>query len=111
MSEESDTSNTRVISESTSQKLKQFMLASVEYGTSRKGKPTKVSAAAKTSTAQTGIIVNGEKIIQASYAGFFPIENPKYCIVILSEGGTGGGKSCGPVFQEIADNIYAIYFS
>lgn len=111
ISEETNINNKRVISESTSQKLQQFMSASVEYGTSKKGKPTKVSAAAKTSTAQTGIIVNGNKIIQAWYAGFFPVENPKYCIVILSEGGTGGGKSCGPVFQEIADSMYDIFLS
>ena len=81
------------------------MKASVDYGTSEKGKPQFVSAAAKTSTAQTGIIENGKKIEQSWFAGFFPYEKPKYVVVVLSEAGSGGGESCGPVFKEIADRI------
>ena len=94
-----------VISKSTAEKLKNQMKASVDYGTSEKGKPQFVSAAAKTSTAQTGIIENGKKIEQSWFAGFFPYEKPKYAVVVLSEAGSGGGESCGPVFKEIADRI------
>ena len=81
------------------------MKASIEYGTSEKGKPENTTAAAKTSTAQTGIIEDGKKIDQSWFAGFFPYENPKYSIVILSEAGAGGGESCGPVFKEIAERM------
>ena len=96
----------RVISEKNAQKIQQFMLSSVEYGTSKKGKPEYLHAAAKTATAQTGIKSNGQNVIQAWYAGFYPYENPKYCIVILAENGVGGGESCGPIFKKIADDLY-----
>ena len=45
-------------------------------------------------------------MIQAWYAGYYPADNPKYVIVVLAEDGEGGGSSCGPVFQQIADDIY-----
>lgn len=95
----------RVISKETAQKLKKYMRASIDYGTSLKGRPENVEACAKTSTAETGIKVDGRSVIQAWYAGFFPIDKPKYCIVILSEDATGGGESCGPVFKEIVDRM------
>lgn len=100
-----DPKKERIISESTAKKLKSHMKASIDYGTSEKGKPEKIEAAAKTSTAQTGIVENGKKIEQSWIAGFFPYENPKYSIVVLSEAGCGGGESCGPVFKEITDRI------
>lgn len=95
----------RVLYENTASILKSHMKASIEYGTSEKGKPENTTAAAKTSTAQTGIIEDGKKIDQSWFAGFFPYENPKYSIVILSEAGAGGGESCGPVFKEIAERM------
>ena len=94
-----------VISKITAEKLKSHMKASIDYGTGKKGKPEYISAAAKTSTAQTGIIENGKKIEQSWFAGFFPYEKPKYVVVVLSEAGSGGGESCGPVFKEIADRM------
>lgn len=95
----------RVISETTSVKIKSHMKASVDYGTAQKGKPDDIEAAAKTSTAQTGIIEDGKKIEQSWFAGFFPYDKPEYCIVILSEAGRGGGESCGPVFKEIVTRM------
>ena len=95
----------QVIYENTAAILKSYMKASIEYGTSEKGKPESTSAAAKTSTAQTGIMEDGKRIDQSWFAGFFPYENPKYSIVILSEAGSGGGESCGPVFKEITERM------
>ena len=103
--ENSEFKNERIISESAAKKLKSHMKASIDYGTSEKGKPEKSEAAAKTSTAQTGIIEDGKKVEQSWFAGFFPYENPKYSIVVLSEAGSGGGESCGPVFKEIVDRM------
>lgn len=99
-------SSERVISEKIATKLKEFMKASVEYGTSIKGKPENVEVAAKTSTAQTGIIENGKRIEQSWFAGFFPYEKPKYSVVVLSEAGAGGGESAGPIFKEIVERMY-----
>lgn len=96
----------RVISSSTAAKLRQYMQASVESGTSRLGKPANLSAGAKTATAETGVLDGEREVIQAWYAGYYPADNPKYVIVVLAEDGEGGGSSCGPVFQQIADDIY-----
>ncbi|MDQ5983081.1 MAG: Stage V sporulation protein D [Eubacteriales bacterium SKADARSKE-1] len=87
--------------------LKSGMIAAVEMGTGIHGKPENYLAAAKTGTAQTGIKDGERSVIQAWYAGFYPAENPKYSIVILSEDSNGGGASCGPIFKKIVDKIYS----
>lgn len=56
----------------------------------------------------------GNRMHQASLAGFFPSENPRYsCIVVLYSGKTKGnfyGASwAGPVFKKVADKIYSIH--
>ena len=56
----------------------------------------------------------GRKKHQASFAGFFPSENPKYsCIVVLYSGKTSsnfyGASWAGPVFKKIADQIYTTH--
>lgn len=94
-----------VISKSTAELIRKFMKQSIETGTSRKGKPTKGEAGAKTATAQTGRFVNGVEAVESWFAGFYPYENPKYIITVFAEGGSGGGTTCGPVFREIADYL------
>lgn len=94
-----------VMSEQTAAFLRSAMAESVETGTSRKFKPKSGGAGAKTATAQTGRFKNGVEEVESWVAGFYPLENPKYVITVLGEGGTGGGVTCGPVFKEIADYI------
>ncbi len=89
----------------TTKKLKDFMRSSIMFGTGKYGNPEGVSAAGKTSTAETGILVNGYRVNQSWFAGFFPFENPKYSVVILSENTNLGGRICGPIFKEIAERI------
>ena len=96
----------RIISESTANILKTCMQSAIENGTAQKGKPETTDAAAKTSTAQTGIVENGKKVERSWIAGMFPVDHPKYCITIFSEDGSGGGESCGPVFKEIIDRMH-----
>ncbi len=97
---------TQIITESTAKLLQQYMKDSIDVGTSKKGKPTKAEAGAKTATAQTGRFVNGVESVESWFSGFYPYDNPKYVITVFAEGGTGGGATCGPVFKEIADAIY-----
>ena len=97
----------QVISEKSAEYLKEGMKAAVEYGTATKGKTQNIAAAAKTATAETGLKENGKSIEQSWYAGFYPSDNPKYSVVILSENGKTGGESCGPAFKELADSIYS----
>lgn len=95
----------RVISRQTAVFLQKAMRTSIEYGTSQKGKPSAHGAGAKTSTAETGQVVEGQQVVQSWISGFYPAVNPKYVITVFAEDGVGGGTSCGPVFQEIADNL------
>ena len=81
------------------------MHTAVLEGTAKAGASDKITSAAKTGTAETGIIINGKKVNQAWYAGFFPYESPKYVCVVLAENGTSGGSSAGPVFRDIAERM------
>lgn len=100
----------QVMKESTAKLLQQFMAASIEYGTSSKGKPTNLGACAKTATAETGIMAGGHSVVQAWFAGYYPQESPKYVIVVLGEDGEGGGATCGPVFKQVTDNLYNLFY-
>ncbi len=53
---------------------------------------------------------NGSKVYQASFAGYFPADEPKYsCIVVINHplGDYYGASVAGPVFKQIADYVYA----
>lgn len=93
----------RVISQETAKKLKEFMAASVDHGTGRGGRPLIGMAGAKTGTAQTGVLEGDREVIQAWYAGFYPLTEPKYAIVVLGEDEEKGGSICAPVFQELCN--------
>lgn len=95
-----------VISRKNVELLCSFMQESMATGTSRPGRPVHVKAAAKTATAQTGHFTDGKEDVVCWYAGFFPVDSPKYIVAVMSEGGAGGGATCGPVFQKIADALY-----
>jgi len=96
------------MTESTARLLQTFMQASIEVGTSNKGKPDFGGAGAKTATAQTGHFTNGVENVESWFAGFYPYDHPKYVVCVFAEGGSGGGATCGPAFRQIADNLYAL---
>lgn len=55
----------------------------------------------------------GNKSYQASFAGYFPADNPRYsCIVVINAPGNGvyyAGAVAAPVFREISDKIIATH--
>lgn len=95
----------RAMSSSTAKTIAACMRTAVVSGTAKAGASDRITSAAKTGTAETGIIKNGKRINQAWYAGFFPYESPRYACVVLAENGTSGGSSAGPVFKEIAERM------
>ena len=99
-------SGRQTINPKTAQTLRSFMAKTVTDGTGAKGESDWVAAGAKTGTAQTGIIKDGRSVLQAWYAGFFPLENPEYVCVVVVEDGESGGSSAGPVFKYISDELY-----
>jgi len=99
------TAGKRVLSYKTVIKLKSFMYDTVRAENSV-SKPYKVSAAGKTSTAQTGNFDKyGNEILNCWFTGYFPSYSPKYAVTIMSEGGVSGNVTCGPIFRQIADDI------
>ncbi|KNY24879.1 peptidoglycan D,D-transpeptidase FtsI family protein [Pseudobacteroides cellulosolvens] len=97
----------RVISKNTAQKLSEMMAATVEHGTGTKAKPEEnFIACGKTGSAETGVYINGEKVVHGWFAGYFPGNNPKYSVAVFVENGKSGGQAAGPIFKEIAEGIF-----
>lgn len=99
---------TRVMSETTSKIIRNYLNSVIEIGTGEDAKPSKVTAGGKTATAQTGIFKNGEEISQGWFCGFFPLEKPEYVVIIFSEDIKAQSKTCNQLFSYIADEITSI---
>lgn len=106
-----------ICSKSTIKEVKKALRGVVQEGTATACNDPRYSISGKTGTAQIAMGASGYrdeqgyKMHQASFAGFFPSEDPKYsCIVVLYTGKTRtnfyGGSYAAPVFKRIADNIY-----
>ncbi len=102
---------TRVMSEQTANTLKEALFEVIDRGTGKNAKPTLCTAAGKTATAQTGWLDNGKAVDHSWLCGFFPADDPKYTVVIISENTSGGGTPCGPVFSAVCDAIYSLNLS
>jgi len=104
--------NPSVCSRQTIKIAKKLLEGVVEDGTAQNLKSTHLKIAGKTGTTQMYSQKTGyrEKSYQASFAGYFPAENPKYsCIVVVYNPQNyvyHGAYVAGPVFNEIANTIY-----
>jgi len=76
------------------------------------------SISGKTGTAVTALnnkgYVNGSKIYQSSFIGYFPSEKPKYSIAVVIQNSQQskeyyGARVAGRVFKSISDKIYSHY--
>ena len=73
--------------------------------------------AGKTGTAQVaynneGYTKDGRKNYQASFAGYFPADDPQYTCVVVIVGPKGkyyGSSVAGPVFKEIVGKVYSSF--
>lgn len=95
-------------------KLTEMMIETVRSGTGILAQIEGYTIAAKTGTAQKAVpgrgYVKGKYV--ASFAGFFPAEDPKYLIlVVLDEPGGReyyGSMTAAPIFKEIAQQLIAL---
>ncbi len=103
-----------IASRKTIEQVHQLLEGVVLRGTARKFQSKRYNFAGKTGTAQVdykrsskGTRVRG---YQASFAGYFPAENPVYsCIVVVykpRKNGIYGGDVALPIFREIADKCF-----
>jgi cell division protein FtsI (penicillin-binding protein 3) len=93
------------------------MEAVVTEGTAKEVfKDSPFSVAGKTGTAHVagGNVHYYDGVYQASFAGYFPADNPEYtCVVVIKTKPHAlihyGGTVAGPVFKEVATKLYAMY--
>ncbi len=109
--------NENICSPSVIKAAQQCMKAVTTIGT---GRPvfaeSAFSVAGKTGTAHVadGHYGYSDGVYQASFAGYFPADNPQYtCIVVIKTKPHAvahfGGMLAAPVFKEIADRLYSMY--
>ncbi|MCH5316356.1 MAG: penicillin-binding protein 2 [Eubacterium sp.] len=94
----------RIISEKTAETLQEYMRYVVTNGTGSAAEYDNNSAG-KTSTAQSGIFVDGKEILNTWFAGFYPYNEPRYAIVVMTEDGVSGSSDCCPIFRTIVENL------
>ncbi len=99
-------SQKRVLSIRTADRIKTLMEEVISTGTGKQANLDGYGGAGgKTGSAETGQFIDGEKIIQAWFAGYFPSKTPKYSVAIFIEDGKSGGTAAAPIFAEIGTEI------
>ena len=109
---EKEVINPKICSQETVDKVKEMMKNVVKRGTATNIYDPNLLLAGKTGTCQTGYWLEGGTKYIASFAGFFPADDPEYsCIVVIHEPdkkkGYYGNVVAAPVFKKIAAKIYS----
>ena len=102
-SEYKTAAKTRVMSEGIAETLKAALKNVVLRGTGGEAFTEDLEIAGKTATAQTGRYENGKEITNSWFCGFFPANDPKYVMIIMSDGSTD--TAVAPIFSQIAREI------
>lgn len=99
----------RVLSRETAKNLQSFLRAVTELGGEGTGQAAWVpgwGSAGKTGTAEA-VGAGGRPVEHAWFAGWTPLERPKYVITVLVEEGGMGGMVAAPIFGAIGAGIRA----
>jgi cell division protein FtsI (penicillin-binding protein 3) len=108
---ETEVLSKKICSDATLAVAQDYLEGVVEKGTAKNISNAVYKIAGKTGTAQ--IAENGKYIkkYNASFAGYFPADEPKYSCMVLIHKPDGGSfyatTVAAPVFKEIADVVYA----
>ena len=98
---------TRVLSKKTAKQMQEMMTTVTRFGTGQTAYVEGMGSAGKTGSAETGRRnAAGQGISHAWFAGYGPLENPQYAIVVFVEDGMSGGDVAAPIFGEILSGIY-----
>jgi cell division protein FtsI (penicillin-binding protein 3) len=104
----------QAISPGVAGRVKAILRGVVEKGTGKNAAIPGYSIAGKTGTSKkidprTGKYLTGKNV--ASFAGFFPVPEPRYTILVVLDnpkGLTYGGETAAPAFREIAKKIITL---
>jgi cell division protein FtsI (penicillin-binding protein 3) len=107
-----------ICTKSTLRQLQECLEGVMLEGTGKTLQSSYYRMAGKTGTA---LVANGnrgygDKIYQSSFAGYFPADNPQYSIIVVIKNKPHapifyGAAVAGPVFKEIADQVYNLKVS
>lgn len=98
----------RVLSRQTAIQLREMMTAATRYGTGQAAYVENGGSAGKTGSAETGHADKmGKSLSHAWFAGYAPLDNPAFTIVVFVEEGMSGGDVAAPIFREIAEALLA----
>jgi cell division protein FtsI (penicillin-binding protein 3) len=102
----------RIASPENIRELQDMMKEVVRRGTGKKMYSTEYEIAGKTGTTSFNYAGGGEKGHHASFAGYFPADDPKYSMIVIVYGLHGlryyGSEVAGPIFKKVADRIMAL---
>jgi len=105
-------SGKRVISNDTSQKMREILEGVVTEGTGKRARLKGFIVGGKTGTGQ---VAGGKNYLKGKYTssfiGFFPKREPRYLILVVAREPKGyyyGGLVCAPIFKELAEKIIVI---
>ena len=109
-----DVINSMIVSRGTVRKAQSLLEAVCENGTGKSIQSEMFKIAGKTGTAQisSGQGGYGKGLYLASFAGYFPADDPRYSMIVVvnkPQGAYYGGAVAGPVFKEVAEKVYALY--
>lgn len=90
----------RVLSAETARKVREMMVLSTTEGTGSNGFVEGYGSAGKTGTAEADTARS-----YAWFAGYAPLDRPRFVIVVMVEGGKSGAVDAAPVFREVAERI------
>lgn len=99
----------RIISQKTSDRMRNLLASVVKNGTGQKANLDFVNVGGKTGTSK--ILENGkysESNYNSSFVGFFPVENPQVvCLILLNSPQVGGygGLVAAPIFKEVTKRM------
>ncbi|HSI82479.1 MAG: penicillin-binding protein 2 [Candidatus Methylacidiphilales bacterium] len=90
--------------------IKEGLIAVVEGGTGKNARLTEHRMGGKTGTAQSWSRLNGRTVKdnRTWFLGYGPIEDPRYVVCVMVEGGQSGGSTCAPLFAEIMKQVFAL---
>ncbi len=96
----------KVVSKSTSDMIKDLFYGVIERGTGKAVRIKNLQIAGKTGTSQQLVDGSYSKArYNASFVGFFPVDNPKVAMIVVLDNPKGvyyGGATSAPIFKNIA---------
>lgn len=99
-------SSRRVTTKATAAALRGMLGEVVREGLGQKAMPSDGSAGGKTGTAQTGrFSPGGEEYTDLWFAGFWPLEHPRYTIVVMLDETTALSSEAAVLFARMCDGL------